>query len=207
MYLIFLSKFMDLFMFISDILIPLCVFVSLSCAVCVCQWVFVHGCHIIYMDEWPSQARVTLSKTLGAVTVHSTSAPLLPLSDWQEYHVSSQWSFKKSRQLYVTRWSLTNSHDSEVQQWVGGINRLLCDVLNILQGAMKINKGQYRTGRHYPGDRGNSTDISLKETCHFVENSEASILQFYTDSFNTFCFYTGLNSTKLGVSLCFQSLC
>lgn len=30
--------------------------------------VFVHRCHIIYMDEWPSRGRVTLSKIICAVT-------------------------------------------------------------------------------------------------------------------------------------------
>lgn len=130
-HLIFHSKFMDLFKLVSDPPISSCVFVSLSCSVCVCQCVFFfHGCHIIYMDEWPSQGHVTLSKTLCAVTGHSFQ-PSPPSFRLASISCFLTMEFQESQQLCVTRRSLTNSHDSEVQPWVWSINRLclLCDVM------------------------------------------------------------------------------
>lgn len=153
-HLIFHSKFMDLFMFTSDTPVSLCVWLCVCVCVslyhCPALCVFVHRCHIIYMDEWPSQGRVTLSKTLRAVTVHSFQPFYSPLSDWHEYHVSS-WRSSENHHSFVLHAEVSLPH---MTARVCSINRLCllmwCDVLNILQGAMKINKGQYRTGRHCP---------------------------------------------------------
>lgn len=84
-----------------------CLHIIVLRSVCtrVCASVFVPGCHIVCTDEWPSQGRVTLRKTLHSCLV----ACLFPQTGTNM--MLTWWCFQNKTVLCHTVWVLVGSLD------------------------------------------------------------------------------------------------